>query len=551
MELHQLGTSHAFAAEYCLRALTLSLDTIPETFSDHESWVRPKDITDSPMIDEYVCTYWPHHLKRSGKLRHVEPLYTLFSTFAMEQRAVSPYFSQWNKKRSLLLGTSPETCRYPTKDFEISFPADVLFVACVWEFEELLQRRVDADSGSLDVRNIFGMTGLHITCRLGTVEAARMLIEKGVDLEATVWNRTAVKLAVFYRHTALMQLLVDSGASLDATLYSLIKQGSTTMARILLDLGANPHALISDEACCMLHLAVELGQELVVERMLETTHAGEIERKEWLARAHMMAVVKKANEAEVTALFRQENFSTLIDQETLQAALWLSERQNNVKVARIMIDAGADVNLRRQGTSCWWIGKHTLWLGTRSGYGKLLLEHVIGRSTRTKFAELLLDSGAFSDAPSPSNQPLPLETAVRDGNQVHVMILIDRGARIDGTNYVLATGPADVYLGSLLDMAESRGHGAIARLLSERGVPSAVRRLTKEEFEASGTRKEIEYSNEGFEASGTRKEIEYSNEESFKEFCPTKPSWLHLPRFVRGRHRGSVCPNTACLESYP
>lgn len=525
VEFYQFGTSHAFAAEYCLKRLTLDLDNNPNISSDEEDCASPDALTDAFDVDRYVCTYWPHHLKQSGERRYVEPLKDMFSEFTMEQETISPYFSRWNTKTSELHVKSRGTYGYRPEDFVISFPADVLFVACVWEFEELLKWRIYEDSRSLDVRNKLDMTAMHITCRLGNLEAARMLLQKGVDLGATLKNQTALGIAASRRFTSLAQLLIENGANRSTDLYDIIREGFTATACMILDLGANPHEDVpfSDGVCCLFHLAVEMGQDVVVEMMLEKTHAGEIEKKEWLARTKVMAAI--AEKADITTLLQQDSFGSLIDQETLNAALWKSVWGQRFQVARALIDAGADVNVERPvGEHNWWEGKHNLPPG-RPDSGKTLLLEVTDWFTDTAFSKLLLDSGALTDPPASRWQQSPLEMAVQQNKEAHVIMLIDRGAIIDSTDCLLATGLVDCYLGSLLGMAESRGHIAIARLLSERGVPSAVRRLTTKEFEEFERKKNVECYESSLqkgnsvkpEELGKRKEIEYSNEESFKE----------------------------------
>ena len=511
-EHYELERCHAFAAEYCLRILTYDWHINKTHWKDDEDcdeYSLAFDVDD----DIYVYVYWPHHLKQSGVQRHLEPLKTLFCTFTMEQQNTFSHFSRWNETTSLLPNDFHDSGQYSRENLVISFPGDPLFVACVWEFEELLHWRVNIDTRSLDVHNRFGMTALHVTCQLGNLEAARMLIEKGIPRRATVDGRTALELATVRHHRAVVQLLIHKNVCSDTdvafVLCHTIQDGSTAMAHKLIDLGADLHATMSGPyTCCAFHLAVGMGQALVVEEMLEKMRVGEIEKNEWLARTRLMvAVIKKAD---VTALFQQDGFGSLLDQDTLQAALWTSHRNRDVKTAKILIEAGADVNTgrsypiklrvpsetpefrpRRNGMmhntrsseGIWWAKKHNLRIATCYGFGILLLEEEITWSRGNGFLELLLDSGALTDPPTFQGQFSPLEVAVKAGREDYVNMLIERGARIDRTNYELATGPSDVFLGSLLDMAESRGYVAITRLLSRRGAPSAVRRLTNQQYE--------------------------------------------------------------------
>ena len=511
-EYYQLGSCHAFAAEYCLRTLTSYLGINQTHLNDDEDCVVDS-LADQSGVDRYVCIHWPHHLKQSGGHRHLELLKTLFCAFTMEHQNASSPFSRWNEKASVLHDKIRHSGMYSRENVVISFPSDPLFVACVWGFEELLHWRVNKDTRSLDVQNYGGMTALHVTCRFGSLEAARVLVENGVDLEACVRGRTALQLATFYRHTDLVQLLMNNVAHSQAekmhhsSLLVAIKDDSTVMAHTLLDLGVNPNNHLSYDCCCAFHLAIEKGRTLVVGKMLEKMHVGEGVKNEWIARTQLMFAV--TTEADVTALFRQAGFGSLLDQETLQAALWRSYWNNNVKTAEILIDAGADVNIGRSypideqlslkahdpgpgpkdilGTSTkwegsWWVKKHNVRIATGYGFGGRLLEQAAAFSN-IDCIKLLLDSGALTDPPTFQGQRSPLEAAIRRGREVCVNMLIERGARIDRTDYELATGPGDMFLGSLLDMAESRGYVAIARLLSRRGAPSAIRRLTNQQYE--------------------------------------------------------------------
>lgn len=227
------------------------------------------------------------------------------------------------------------------------------------------------------------------------------------------------------------------------------------MVCMLLDVEADPHALNETGHCCAFHLAIETGQRLRGERMLAKTNAGELERKEWLARTQVMAAA--ANVAEMRALFRQDGFGILLDQETLQAVMWGAMWEENVEVARFIIEAGADVNLGRpKHFRNWWMERHNgcRRMATKYGYGNFPLEKAVSSEWHagTEIVELLLGAGALTGPFILQRQGLPLEIAVRGDKIDYVKVLIDRGARIDGTDYVLASGPSDVFLGSLLDM---------------------------------------------------------------------------------------------------
>lgn len=220
VDRYQLDTSHAFAAEYCLRVLTFELSTGTSRGPHLNARKDDESHGDSEII-RYTHICWGPHLKKSDRHRFTEPLRTLFSKFTMDHQVVSSYFSGWNERSSSIMELEP----YRRLESQIvdtwSNPVDVIFTASSWDFEELMERRIAENSQNLNVRNRSGMTALHVACSRGSLKVARLLIEQGVGLETRYGFRrgfvdrcnTPLIDAVSNGHTDLVQILLESRAN--------------------------------------------------------------------------------------------------------------------------------------------------------------------------------------------------------------------------------------------------------------------------------------------------------------------------------------------------
>jgi ankyrin repeat protein len=75
----------------------------------------------------------------------------------------------------------------------------------------------DIEIGSIDQRGIFGDTPLGVVCTLGDVEAARLLLDAGADIEARQEDQeTPLIRAASFGHVDQVRLLAERGASLTA-----------------------------------------------------------------------------------------------------------------------------------------------------------------------------------------------------------------------------------------------------------------------------------------------------------------------------------------------
>lgn len=122
---------------------------------------------------------------------------------------------------------------------------------------ERLRALLDEDPRSANDRTPDGFGALAMAIYGGHEDAARLLIERGADLEALSRHETIrvrpVQTAAFVRSVPLTRLLLDAGADVNSraeggftALHTAADNGDVELAQLLLERGADP-GLANDE----------------------------------------------------------------------------------------------------------------------------------------------------------------------------------------------------------------------------------------------------------------------------------------------------------------
>jgi ankyrin repeat protein len=152
---------------------------------------------------------------------------------------------------------------------------DVFDAASVPDVERLRQL-LDADQSLATAFSGDGFTALHFPAFFGGLEPARLLLERGADVDARGrgWmTGTPLNSAASGRHADVARLLLDAGADPDARqasgwtpLHSAAYNGDLELVELLLARGADP-AAANDDGVTVLSMAEEGGNEGVVARV--------------------------------------------------------------------------------------------------------------------------------------------------------------------------------------------------------------------------------------------------------------------------------------------
>ena len=323
-------SSHALAAQFCLRYLCTSNDSGPyliprDTSPDSGvapsdmgvsatgleydgrvmSWkISPSAINEDPFlfngsfnedpfgqvpsngdpfldqVQEYACLYWVDHTAGSRHFRLAQPLNTMLRDFVMDaSQVVSPWFMYWN---SLVIHCSWHTqiCQgFPSRQIKTindmaHIPADYLFTAIIWAFNDLLELRLRSRPDSLLLRSRGdSLSALQLACLYGNRDTVKVLLDwdwslqvddnqtllalamKGLR-ESRLWSSSG--LAVDDKYIETMKFLLSCGVDpnmnmrlydrthdfveLDFPILSAIDTGSTELVKVFLDHGANADA---------------------------------------------------------------------------------------------------------------------------------------------------------------------------------------------------------------------------------------------------------------------------------------------------------------------
>jgi ankyrin repeat protein len=148
--------------------------------------------------------------------------------------------------------------------------------ACALGRVELATQMLDANPALLDSYSDDGFPAVGLAVFFRQPELARMLIERGANVNAAARNAFRVALvhaAAAVRDAAIMQLLIDHGADVNArqqmgytALHTAAQHGDDIMLDLLLTAGADPRTA-GDDGKTPADLAAAQGHTAIVERL--------------------------------------------------------------------------------------------------------------------------------------------------------------------------------------------------------------------------------------------------------------------------------------------
>jgi hypothetical protein len=238
--------SHRLAAERCVDTLISELTSkLPL-----ESMVKQDSV-----LRHYATLYWPVHCERSGSDQIMDGLKNKVRQFLLQGRDVTPSFTKWISDAEELC--RPLRWRDPLEDRlkdrlrEISsLPPTPLFLACSFGLIWILDDLGTFENVDWNQRNKGGTPGIHLAAWRGHEAVVRLLLDRGADVDAKdEYGWTALRKVAVRGREAVVQQLLDRGADVNArtnerrtALRKMTEKRHEAVVQLLLDLGADINA---------------------------------------------------------------------------------------------------------------------------------------------------------------------------------------------------------------------------------------------------------------------------------------------------------------------
>jgi len=230
-------------------------------------------------------------------------------------------------------------------------------------------------------------TALHFAAACGQVEAAKVLLANGADVNAEDrGGRTPLHWASSSGKDAIIRVLLESGAHVNAK----DEQGRTAL-RDAID------AHLSTDRTSTLSLLIDRGAVLDVFTSSALNHP------------EALRSILQANPTTVEARGGPLR----------ESPLHVAAQFGSTEAARVLLERGAQIDVRR-------IDGHTAL-------------HVAAKWGRTETAQLLVTSGADPNAEAKRTRYRPLHLAAQEGHTAVAELLLDAGADVDATDWQRCT----------------------------------------------------------------------------------------------------------------
>ena len=323
-----------------------------------------------------------------------------------------------------------------------------LHMAACNGYNDIVDALIKRPDVSLNVRNENGDTPLNVAADNGRAASARLLIDAGADINISDNNQwTALHTAAYFGYNDIVDALIkrpDVNLNVrnedgDTPLHSAAWSGREQSARLLIDAGADIN--ISDnQQWTALHIAAHFGHSSIVGELIKAPH--------------------------LNLNVRNENGNTPLN---------LAVYNGRAASARLLIDAGADINIpdKYQQTALHMaacngyndivdalIKRPDMNLNVRNENGDTPL-NVAADNGRAASARLLIDAGADINIPD-KYQQTALHMAACNGYNDIVDALIKR----PDMNLNVRNENGD----TPLNVAADNGRAASARLLIDAGA---------------------------------------------------------------------------------
>ena len=313
-----------------------------------------------------------------------------------------------------------------------------VFSAAALGDNEALSALLDADTGLARATNRFDSTPLHYAAWAGHADAARQLLERGADVDA--FDRHGmpplIYAAYWGRHENTVEMLLENGA--DVYWKNIWGKGQSAYDAIF-----DHNHWLARKGGSATHEAALTGDVSRLRGLLEDSPARVGERSQ--SSATPLHAAASGNQVEAIRLLLDAGADIEAKMDRGISPLYSAARAGAAEAVALLIARGADV----MSTGTAWQAWTPLHGTTRR------------RGDRVKVAEMLLDAGADVDWASPWGGITPMYATVIEADVDKAQLLIARGADV---NHKITIWQKDSLLHTVANRPEIPVAGAVAMI---------------------------------------------------------------------------------------
>jgi ankyrin repeat protein len=330
-----LKAAHTVLVRACL-AVLLQLD---ETIDKNRLSMFP--------LASYAAQHWVGHAKFEDVALQI--------TDAMERlfNPKKPYLASWAWIHDI---DSPWVSRSIDALTDVPSPPTItaLYYAALCGFAGLAKRLIILHEEDVNAKCGRHETPLHVAAHMGHVDAARVLLDHGADVDTNAFGETPLRSAYLTGHLDVMQLLLECGANPEVgnddgwlLSHSASFQGKIDVMRLLLchNASVNPK---DKRKWTPLHCASRGGHGELVRFLLE--HGADVNARDDKDSTPLCWAATDGNAEVVKHLLMYGADVDAID-DTNSTPLHWACTDGHVEVVKFLLEHGADVNVRDDNNS--------------------------------------------------------------------------------------------------------------------------------------------------------------------------------------------------------
>jgi len=448
-------------AVICIRCINLE---DRETLVGDEVSIRSQREDDrNEHFIEYCCEWWTTHYSLSQDTNREDTLQGALALYKIEGEAFKFWFNRfWTK----------------TRPFDSARSMTPVRLAALSNHDRVLEHHLRKPGIDVDTIDEDGRSALHWASILGHERIARLLLDKGADVNAQGgYYGNTLQAAAAEGHDKIVQTLLDKGADVNAqsghygnALQAASAEGHDKIVQTLLDKGADVNAQ-GGEYGNALYAASAEGRDKIVQTLLDK---GADVNAQGVHYGNALQAASAEGHDKIVQTLLDKGADVNAQSGHYGNALQAASADGHDKIVQTLLDKGADVNA--QGGEYG----NALYAASAEGRDKIV-QTLLRRGARISANDLFLALRKIFTVIIPLLLPYLIGDTVSKRDAVFNKTLLHWAAELDHralTNRCLELGAevdaTDIYGETALHYAAENGHLDIVQILIQANADRTI-----------------------------------------------------------------------------